>query len=986
MATTFDVIYLGVLADMDTTEGDQDAEGAGNLVGLTLGSSGDPLFDHIQSFSPGSTGYSADDATAYDPDTSGDTFSIDGGPDQTFDMGMIYTATITYADGSTATANVMLAQDTDGNTYLAPQSSYNANQAALEAGPIESITLGSTVTTGIEGYGLLGDRYDGSFSGPVDGTAGDDVMGSGFTDVDGDAIDGADGDRDVIVAGAGNDTINGGAGGDTIDAGADDDTIIIDGGLTDVGETTSVDGGDGIDMLILDPTDDRNLNVDMNTGTVSDGVGGAEVFSNIENITTAGGDDTITGDTGNNVIDAGAGDDTIEGGADDDSIDGGTGNDLIYGDRSEVFAAGNRLTNGDFSNGLSDWTVNNVAGTAPAVYSDGRVSFNNNDETQYGDSIQQSFDANVGQEYTVTLDLFEDDGGNGDHTFQFDILDENGNVVETVTQTVTNGTTLPVSFTFTPTTSTNSIRITNTNTTNSTASDGQVDNVVIEATGPLPAAGNDSLTGGAGTDTIDGGAGDDRLDGGTGNDTVIGGLGDDTLIAGLGSDTLDGGDGDDLLIRDGADVNDILNELNGGAGNDTIRVEGGVNANDQIDGGDGIDTFELLPGDNRDFTIDMVAGDASDGLTGTQEFVNIENITAGGGNDTIIGDSGANVLQGGVGDDSIAGGSGDDTLIGGTGADTIDGGAGSDVLTGGDGADVFIADGTADTITDFDTTTGIDGGGSGDNDFVDLSAYYNQANLDAWNLANPGQTYSNPIGWMRADQADNGVLDQAGGLEIQANGAPAASNELNAENTGVVCYVAGTQILTPKGEVAIETLSIGDEVITRDNGAQEIRWIGMTSVDCTEKLAPIHIRAGALGDGCPHRDLFVSPQHRMLVRSKIVERMTGNREALVAATRLQSMAGIRKSERSEPIRYIHLMCDAHEVVFAEGAPSETLFPGPQARKAMGPDAWAELVAIFPEITETASSYPPVGQIPSNAKQKNLVRRHQCNGMALLEIE
>jgi len=188
VATTFDVIFLGVLADMDTVEGDLDAENAGALVGLTLGSNGDPLYDHIQSFSPGTAGYASGSATAYDPDTTNDTFSIDGGPDQTFDMAMLY-------------------KDDAGNTYLVPQTSNNSDQAALEAAPIESITLGATVPGANNGYGLTGDRYDGDFVEVVDGTSGNDNISSGYIDADGDEIDGVDGNNDYILAGDGNDNI-----------------------------------------------------------------------------------------------------------------------------------------------------------------------------------------------------------------------------------------------------------------------------------------------------------------------------------------------------------------------------------------------------------------------------------------------------------------------------------------------------------------------------------------------------------------------------------------------------------------------------------------------------------------------------------------------------------------------------------------------------------------------------------------------------------
>lgn len=164
MPTTFNVISLGIQADIDTTEGNNIAEGASALVGSTFGSLGDSLNDQIQTFSPGSTGFAGGTTTAYDMDNnvSSETFSIDGGPDQTFDGTSIYNATITYIDGTTATITAVIFQDTNGNTYLAPEFSANADQAALEAQPIRSITLDSL--SGNTFSGLTGDRQTGNFA------------------------------------------------------------------------------------------------------------------------------------------------------------------------------------------------------------------------------------------------------------------------------------------------------------------------------------------------------------------------------------------------------------------------------------------------------------------------------------------------------------------------------------------------------------------------------------------------------------------------------------------------------------------------------------------------------------------------------------------------------------------------------------------------------------------------------------------------------
>ncbi|WP_294227453.1 Hint domain-containing protein [uncultured Shimia sp.] len=147
MPTTFNAISVGQLADIDTNEGNNRAENAAALEGLTFGGPGNPLANDFVEISPfGNVG------SAYDMDNSpNDQFTVDGGTPQTFDGTAVYNATITYVDGTTATYTAVLFQDTNGNAYLAPEFSNNADQAALEAGPIQSISLDS----------LLGNRYSG---------------------------------------------------------------------------------------------------------------------------------------------------------------------------------------------------------------------------------------------------------------------------------------------------------------------------------------------------------------------------------------------------------------------------------------------------------------------------------------------------------------------------------------------------------------------------------------------------------------------------------------------------------------------------------------------------------------------------------------------------------------------------------------------------------------------------------------------------------
>lgn len=147
MPTTFNAISIGQVADIDTNEGNTRAENASALQGLTFGGAGAPLVSNFVEISPvGSVG------SFYNMNNSpNDQFSVDGGSPQTFDGTAVYNATITYLDGSTANYSAVVFQDTNGNAYLAPEFSNNADQAALEAGPIQSISLDS----------LLGNRYSG---------------------------------------------------------------------------------------------------------------------------------------------------------------------------------------------------------------------------------------------------------------------------------------------------------------------------------------------------------------------------------------------------------------------------------------------------------------------------------------------------------------------------------------------------------------------------------------------------------------------------------------------------------------------------------------------------------------------------------------------------------------------------------------------------------------------------------------------------------
>lgn len=198
---------------------------------------------------------------------------------------------------------------------------------------------------------------------------------------------------------------------------------------------------------------------------------------------------------------------------------------------------------------------------------------------------------------------------------------------------------------------------------------------------------------------------------------------------------------------------------------------------------------------------------------------------------------------------------------------------------------------------------------------------------------------------------------------------------------GFACYVSGTLIQTPFGGVAIDALRVGDSVSTRDHGVQTIRWIGTSDVASVGPMVPVRIRKCALGAGLPVRDLLVSQQHRMVMNSPIVERMTGSAEAFVIAKKLLPLAGVDLDEGPLLIRYVHLLCDEHEVIFANGAPSETMLRGRHAKDALGRDARDEIDAIFPDFD--ACAMDAARPILRGSRQRQAVQRHIKNNRPIL---
>jgi len=205
------------------------------------------------------------------------------------------------------------------------------------------------------------------------------------------------------------------------------------------------------------------------------------------------------------------------------------------------------------------------------------------------------------------------------------------------------------------------------------------------------------------------------------------------------------------------------------------------------------------------------------------------------------------------------------------------------------------------------------------------------------------------------------------------------SHTVGWEYSSAVCFAGGTRILTKAGSVPVETLKPGALIRVLDGDCrplrmQIVREISIIELASHPQLRPIRIARGALGPGLPSRDLLVSRQHRMLANGPICQRMFGTDEVLIPAHRLTALPGCRIEPPEKPLTYHHLVFDRHEVVFAEGAPSESFFPGPQALRTIPSAARAELFNIFPDALNAQQSAAFARQIPPGSRQMRLLAR------------
>ena len=244
---------------------------------------------------------------------------------------------------------------------------------------------------------------------------------------------------------------------------------------------------------------------------------------------------------------------------------------------------------------------------------------------------------------------------------------------------------------------------------------------------------------------------------------------------------------------------------------------------------------------------------------------------------------------------------------------------------------------------------------------------------------------------MRADQADDEILnaieagwDASTSLRIQNGGTAVAGTDLKFDNTNVVCFNHGTIIATESGPVLVENLQSGGMIRTMNHGYQSLslvlkRKLPQCALVENEKLRPVRISTGALGNNLQETDLLISRQHRMMVSSPICKRMFGDENVLIAGVRLTELPGIYIDYGVREVEYYHLVFDQHEIVIANGPPSESFFLGPEALKA---EALEEITALFPTLKSGMIPFVLAAHSPDAQKQKRLIKRYLDNSKPL----
>jgi Ca2+-binding RTX toxin-like protein len=588
----------------------------------------------------------------------------------------------------------------------------------------------------LRGFGGDDTLNGGAGNDMIDGGSGTDTLsfigGTGAVSVDLAAANAADGEGGTdtlsgienVIGGNFSDSLSGDNFINILSGGLGDDTLIGGGG------NDSLNGGAGNDSITY-ANAAAAVTVDLNTGSASDGDGGTDTISGVENVIGSGSADSLTGNSQFNTLSGGLGDDTLIGGGGNDSLDGGGGGDTVsYASAAAAVTANLATAVASDGDGGTDSlsAIENIIGSA-------------NNDALTGDGQSNVLDGGAGHD---TLS-----GGAGNDTLS-------GGAGSDIASYITAAAGITV------------------NLATGTASDGDGGTDVLSGIELVVGSNFDDVLTGAetgitfsgefGDDTLNGAGGADLLKGDEGNDTLTGNGGVDSLVGGAGNDTYIFGDNVDVeTITESAGTNDLSialaaaasepdvdpasfkmsrqgdNLVSGDRGGDTGGEDFAVFVDDFFTTGT-IERFVFNDVGATEFVFAGSAGAGNDLIILTDSVSSISagagadivyasaiatTVDGGGGDDFLIGADGHDVLQGDDGNDRLFGGAGNDTLTGdggaGNGNDTLEGGAGFDSLIGGLGNDSYIV-GSNDGASNI-----LDSGGSLDSLFFSRDVDYPHA-------------------------------------------------------------------------------------------------------------------------------------------------------------------------------------------------------------------------------------------------------------------
>lgn len=186
-------------------------------------------------------------------------------------------------------------------------------------------------------------------------------------------------------------------------------------------------------------------------------------------------------------------------------------------------------------------------------------------------------------------------------------------------------------------------------------------------------------------------------------------------------------------------------------------------------------------------------------------------------------------------------------------------------------------------------------------------------------------------------------------------------NRLTEAPVGVICFTRGTWLRTPQGPRRVEDLAEGDEIDTKDGGAQEVLWIGSRRMSgarlhAMPELRPVRVRGGALGDDEPDEDLVVSPRHRLLVKGRVAQDLFNTSEVLVAAEDLMNDRTVTRDRTLREVTYVHLMLPRHHVVWANNVETESFHPASTDLETIAPAELERLMRIVPGLDRDPRGY------------------------------